>query len=1359
MSDARIEGMLVEDTPRDGVRMDEQQTEPRRSQESLMMSEERFRFILENTNDVIYRRDLQRDQYDYMSSAIERLTGIPVEEIKRLTVEGVLERIHPEDLPRAREVFERAMTSDQTTGVVEYRFRCGDGSYVWLSDRYTVIKDSGGVARYYVGVARDATVLKKAEGELRLSEEKYRVLIEESSDPIFSFSAEGRYTLVNKAFAEGIGRLPSDIIGKTIGDVFSKEEAEKRVAVLEQVFKTGSERVFEVRVPRPDGDQFYITTVSPIKDRAGRVLSVICSSKNITARKRAESELRLKNLVFDLSIAANSIADANGVIVEVNAAFLHLWGYQGKDEVVGKHLTCFVQYKEDVASAFEVLNAADRWEGEFLARRKDGSTFTAQGLASTVRDADGVRIGYQSACLDVTEPRRAAEAVRQSQDFLQKIIGQSPISMAIVGLDGTIEYINNKAVETFGYLPEDIPTMERWWLVAYPDEGYRAQVIATWTKHVERAITENREIARAEYRVTCKDGSVRIVSIFGVFVADKVFVMFDDITERMRAEDEIRRLNKELERRVSERTSQLRETVQGLEAEVATRMRMEDSLRILNERYELAVKSAGIGVWDWEARTGVLRWDEQAFKLYGVTPYEFNGTYADWLKAVHPDDSARCEAEVRRALAGGPYETEFRVVWPAGQVRHLQAFGRVIRSESGEPLRLLGVNFDITERKRSEEAVRQNEARLAEAQRVAHIGSWELDIQRNVLWWSDETFRMFGFEKGKFGHTVEAFFACVHPDDRQWMSEAAQAAYAGKPFDVDHRIILPCGEERVVREVAEVVFDEAGRPLRMIGTVQDITARKRAEEKITQLNEQLEQRVRERTSQLDETVRKLEGEVVERKKTEAELRESEERLRFTMAASRSGAWDMDILTHAMVRTPEHDRIYGYEELLPEWTYEMFLEHVIPDDRAMVDRVFQKAIREQCDWSFEFRIVRRDGEQRWIWACGRHRRDADGRSYRVAGIVQDITERKRMEQELRESEAMYSDLVNNQSAGIYRIRVRKHQPWGEPRAPLPYAYEFMNDRFCELTGVSREELLADPSTTMRQVHADDSAACILQNERSNRTLEPFHWIGRMIIRGETRWMQFESLPRELPNGDRIWTGVLQDITELKEYENQLRATVDFNATLVREIHHRVKNNLSSIMGLLRIHLDALGGRSPEAWTAFSEFGKHVKSMILLHKHLYRDDIGAVSMSSYLKGIADMVSEHHRRPEIAIRLELTHVRMRIEDAAPCGLVVNELLTNSFKHAFPQGGGKVVLTLRPAGGDDCWRLAVADDGVGFPQGFTVDPQGTTGMRLVSVFAQQLKARIEAGRGEAGGAALSLVFRLQPHEPGKTKVPTQAG
>jgi two-component system cell cycle sensor histidine kinase/response regulator CckA len=145
--------------------------------------------------------------------------------------------------------------------------------------------------------------------------------------------------------------------------------------------------------------------------------------------------------------------------------------------------------------------------------------------------------------------------------------------------------------------------------------------------------------------------------------------------------------------------------------------------------------------------------------------------------------------------------------------------------------------------------------------------------------------------------------------------------------------------------------------------------------------------------------------ITERKQSEEKLRKSEQELQFGLEINHVGVWDLDLVDHTAYRTLDHDRTFGYQTLLPQWTYEMFLGHVLPEDRTEVDREFQEATSKKTDWSFECRIRRIDGEIRWILAAGRHFADESGETRHMVGVVQDITDRKQLEAQLRQSQKM------------------------------------------------------------------------------------------------------------------------------------------------------------------------------------------------------------------------------------------------------------------------------------------------------------------------------------------------------------------
>lgn len=193
----------------------------------------------------------------------------------------------------------------------------------------------------------------------------------------------------------------------------------------------------------------------------------------------------------------------------------------------------------------------------------------------------------------------------------------------------------------------------------------------------------------------------------------------------------------------------------------------------------------------------------------------------------------------------------------------------------------------------------------------------------------------------------------------------------GGTLDYILRIISAKDKLKYCHSYAKLIKDSAGNNLMFIGTFMDIT---------------------------------------ETKLAEIEISKGQERLRFALETSNIGAWDLDLIDHTAYRSLQHDRIFGYEKLLPEWTYEMFLEHVHPDDREMVDIKFKHAIQSITDWNFECRIIRSDSVTRWILAAGRHTQGSDGKLSRMAGIVQDITERRNAESLIRDNEEKYRSLV-------------------------------------------------------------------------------------------------------------------------------------------------------------------------------------------------------------------------------------------------------------------------------------------------------------------------------------------------------------
>lgn len=250
------------------------------------------------------------------------------------------------------------------------------------------------------------------------------------------------------------------------------------------------------------------------------------------------------------------------------------------------------------------------------------------------------------------------------------------------------------------------------------------------------------------------------------------------------------------------------------------------AMREGQERLDRSQTFANIGTWDWNIITDEVYWSDRTWPLFGYEKETTDTTYDNFLAAVHPDDRQQVIDAVNNCVEQGVhYDIEHRVVWQDGTIHWVQESGDATRNKEGKALHMLGVVRDIDARKLAEIALADRGQQLVEAQSLAHIGNWQADIGSGELIWSDEIYRIFGYEPASLEPSVEAFHAAVHPDDRALVKDSEAKAQITGHHDVVHRIVRPDGTVRHVHELAEVELDSTGRLLRMRGTVQDVTDR------------------------------------------------------------------------------------------------------------------------------------------------------------------------------------------------------------------------------------------------------------------------------------------------------------------------------------------------------------------------------------------------------------------------------------------------------------------------------------------------------------------------------------------------------
>ncbi len=431
---------------------------------------------------------------------------------------------------------------------------------------------------------------------------------------------------------------------------------------------------------------------------------------------------------------------------------------------------------------------------------------------------------------------------------------------------------------------------------------------------------------------------------------------------------------------------------------------------------------------------------------------------------------------------------------------------------------------DITERKRAEEALRASEQRLANAQRLAHLGHWDWDIVSGNLYMSDEASRIYGFGPQAFPATLDACFQAVHPDDRDRVSESVhQTISSGQPFDNEFRILRPDGTLRHVHERGEASFGDDSTPVRMIGTVYDITERKEAEEALQRAHDELEIRILERTSE-------LRREITERKLTEEALRESEERFRSVVNNSPTKIHIKDVEGRYVLINSEAEKLFGLtnEEARGKTSSEIF-----PNKRAEEFKAHDQAVLETGQTMEQEEQWELDGSVHTYLTVKFPIRDGNSEIVAIGAIGTDITERKEVEEALKESEARLSKAAEMAKIGYWI--------WDEIEGKAIYCSEELAKMYGIASGAELAAMLSSQAAHLAWVHPDDQEHFDEVVRTAKETKRGFDIEYRIInTAGKVRHLHAHEEPVLDERGEIVRSnGITQDITERKRAEEALR----------------------------------------------------------------------------------------------------------------------------------------------------------------------------------------------------------------------------
>jgi PAS domain S-box-containing protein len=635
--------------------------------------------------------------------------------------------------------------------------------------------------------------------------------------------------------------------------------------------------------------------------------------------------------------------------------------------------------------------------------RHNGEVRLFSTVKTPIRNQDGEVVMTVGVSRDMTEGKQAEEALKASETKYRSLVETSQDMIWSVDAIGRYTFVNPAVKYIYGYQPEE--------MIGRPFSDFATPEQSKKDLEVFARLLAGESIFQYESTHIAKDGSLKHLMFNAIALYDETGNVLGttgtatDITERKRAEAALQHANAELERRVEARTAELRQTFAALTAS-ETRFRT------------IAATMPG-ALFQFCNRDGVWRIDYMSDRIEdisGVTAAEMMRDINTFICRIHPEDLESYIASVCQAVENlCLWHYEGRLVKPDGEIRWWQGDSMPTCCENGEIV-FCGVLFDITDRKVAETAIRESQRQLQEAQRLAHVGSWEIDAATGTVTLSEELFRILGLEPTSFAPNLAEQVALIHPEDLElWQTQVQRGLAAGIPFDFDYRHYRPDGTLRHVNALGKAETDVNGKVVKLFGTAIDITDRKVAEAALRQAAAELEDRVSDRTAELSEAVAQLEQEIGDRKLAEAALQVSEQNLRTIFNNVYDAIFIQDLEGNILDVNNRMLEMYGVSQ-------EQATKLSLKNDYSSADNPI-----EQLGELWERVLAGSTGRVEW-----KARRPNDGSTFdaeialsrihlngnlSVIANVRDISDRKQTEAELRQAQQFMESVLKTIPVGV------------------------------------------------------------------------------------------------------------------------------------------------------------------------------------------------------------------------------------------------------------------------------------------------------------------------------------------------------
>jgi PAS domain S-box-containing protein len=909
--------------------------------------------------------------------------------------------------------------------------------------------------------------------------------------------------------------------------------------------------------------------------------------------------------------------------------------------------------------------------------------------------------GLIGSSINITRRKRTEEKLRKQDEFLRYIIDANPNLIFVKNWEGKFTLVNQALADLYGTTVKDL--IGKTDAEFNPDSAEVEQFLAADRK----VMTTLEEKIIPEESVTLPTGGIRwfqtikkpLIAANGQ--ARQILGVATEITKRKRAEQERDRLFQQLEQQNQTLEAQVQERMAQLRQEMQQRQRVEE----INALLATAVEYAGDAIELTNSEFKIEYVNPAFEEITGYTRAEVLGKTPASLFHTGHHSEAFYQAISDTLAEGQVWRGNLISKRQDGSLCDQEVTISPVWGSTGVITQYVAVRRDVTERKRVEEELRRSEERWQLVIEGNNQGIWDLNLKTNKVFRSARYKEMLGYADHELEDDNDDWSDRIHPDDFDRVMQANRDYLERKTpgYAVEYRLRCKDGSYKWVLGRAQAVWDEAGSPVRMVGSTTDISDAYR--------------------------------QATLRKQAEEALRKSEQQFRQIFQNAPIAISVADFQTHKFIRVnPAYTQLLGYTT--SELTALTFDQISYPEDLQQDLEGMEQITQGMLDsYHLEKRFLKKNGAIIWTNMTVSVVPDQDGRPNFSIAMIEDITERRQLQVELLTSEERWRTSLENMldCFGIY-TSIRD-----ESGKIVDFLIEYVNRAVCDFNGMTKEQQMGkrmcELVPNLRNTTRFEQYCQIVE---TGQPLIQESLVYRETVNGKPFGATLDIRAVKLGDG---FACAWRDVTERKQAEDKIKASLLEKETLLKEIHHRVKNNLQIISSLLRLQSRQI--RDRQALQLFTESQNRVQAMALIHEKLYRSsNLAKIDFEEYIKTLVEELFRGYdaRKRSITFNANVDRVSLAIALAIPCGLIINELVTNCLKYAFGEAvGGQISISLQERVRDQ-FILTISDNGVGLPEDLNFRNTNSLGLQLVCRLTKQLEGTIELDRSQ--GTKFKIVF-----------------